>query len=685
MPSKTSLFSQGFLKNNFKKYSWVAYAYTLVLFFAIPLRILMQLSNEEIDKEFYVNIFLLINQGISILALIIAPIIMGLVLFQYLHAKESADTLHSLPVQRSTLYRTHMLTGIILLILPLLVTSALSILINLFLNLGDYYTIVDVIRWFCYTSLLSISIFFTCVVVGMFTGSAIAQGVLTFIFLLFPASIIVLIVSTLSYLIYGFYYNISFSMVYLSPINRVMAGFYPLKDMAMGGTEICVYLILYIVFFVLANYLYKIRNLENAGQAIVFPKLHIPFKYGVTFCTMLIGGLYFYSMQETLAWTIFGYFVGSLLGYLIAEIILNKSLNFFKNTKSMKGYLIFAGITIICLLFIRCDFWGFEKRQPDLAEVDKIYFGDGFFDNPKEMEKRFFTEQDNLENIYQLHQEVIQNKNDYYFNKKQMHQGQSATFIYQLKNGRTMSRGYTVVYNDYAQFLKPLYESKQYKYMNYDILNVDLADVEKITIEPTMYSSNTKETVILKPDEIESMLNVMKQDTLSRTYEQMQSQQVSWASVKLLISENKTLKYPTLARAAEYDKYYDHHIYDGWQKTDTNLENWLKEKNYYAQARIFPEDISFITVEKVNNQADLDLIYQRQYGNSAASVTEEEGMQIIIKDKNQIETCLQEYIYDGNLYYQSGYFINYYSEDNYPCGSGAFLEDSAPSFIKNLF
>ncbi|KAF1086753.1 hypothetical protein SPSYN_00472 [Sporotomaculum syntrophicum] len=66
-----------------------------------------------------------------------------------------------------------------------------------------------------------------------------------------------------------------------------------------------------------------------------------------------------------------------------------------------------------------------------------------------------------------------------------------------------MTRDYQIIYDEYANFLKPIYESEEYKKMHYDILQVNPDDVEKITLRPNMSTGKHKELVILEPTDVE--------------------------------------------------------------------------------------------------------------------------------------------------------------------------------------
>ncbi|KAF1085021.1 hypothetical protein SPSYN_01157 [Sporotomaculum syntrophicum] len=690
MKLKTSFFNEGFLLNDFRKYSWVAVFYTLALAFVIPINIIMILSNEYINKSALKDLFLLNNQEIQSILILSVPVVLAMLIFRYLQVQISADSLHSLPVPRSIIYRSHILVGVVLLILPVLITGIIAITLNLLLDLGNYYSIYDVFSWMGITTLMNLTIFLTCVFVGMLVGISAVQGVLTYILLAFPAGITILLTSNLDFFVYGFKFNLDYQLERLSPIPRVLHGFNPLNERQMGGGEIVVYLVICLALLFLAEYLYKLRNLENANQSIAFAKLHNIFKYGVTFCTMLLGGLYFKETQQTTAWVVFGYLIGSLTGYVVAEIMLKKSLGFFREVKNFKGYAVFGAIMLVLILGIRFDLTGYEKRLPPLAEVQQVYFSDSFYyyTNLEKYQMGFFSEPNNVQNIYQLHQKLVQDKNSNYLTKSQKPK-RSAILIYQLSDGSTMTRGYEITYDEYARYLKPIYEAKEYKQAHYDVLQVNPADVEKITLRPNMRTDTYKEAVILNPVEIKEAIEVMQQDVLNKTYEQMTEQKVPWANVSMLIANNKLNNYPRLAEIVQQHN-GDQQINATWSKSDALLEKWLKEKGYYQKARILPEEIAYVVVEKIESREQWEekrkTGYVMETGNSNANNIE----RFEIRDKSQIETCLREYrdqwfLDDFFSQNTEGYIIGFYGGDKRNFAYGSFAAHNVPDFIKEHF
>ena len=142
----------------------------------------------------------------------------------------------------------------------------------------------------------------TSVATGMFTGISSVQGILSYILLLLPVGLLFLLLHNLNMYVYGFAYDYYYStnLDVLSPLVRV---FESLSSYSLQSSEIIAYLLISAALYGIGLYLYKRRQLETAGTAITFPILRPLFKYGVTFCFMLLLGSYFRSTQNTAIWT----------------------------------------------------------------------------------------------------------------------------------------------------------------------------------------------------------------------------------------------------------------------------------------------------------------------------------------------------------------------------------------------
>ncbi|MCT8977433.1 DUF6449 domain-containing protein [Clostridium sp. CX1] len=678
MKSKISFFNKGIILDDIRRFGWISAAYTMVLIFLLPLKIFMLCTNERINNVNNINMIkdLLYFRGGGLQGIfaLIVPVLLAIFIFRYIQVKISVDMIHSLPIKRNTLYRSHIAFAVVSLVAPVIINALIIIILNKVLGLGQYYGAYDAIQWSRIMILFPLVSFFVAVFMGMVTGSSVLQGVLTYIFMFLPFGLTLLISETLKLFIYGFAYNVNEISNKLSPIVRIFDGFgnFDFNNKNLTLTEVTLYILLCIILYFISQFVYNIRKLEAASNPIAFKSLQYVFKYGVTFCAMLVGGAYFQAVQNSDRWIFFGFFIGSLIGYFVAEVIVKKSLWVFK---SIKGYGIYIVVMIIVSIGIRFDITGYENRIPALDNVESIYFSEYYNLYSDKYSIDLYSDEKNLQSIESFHKKLIEDKHK---NKNLNRQStRSVVFQYRLNNGNKIQRSYNISYDDYVKYFKPIYESKEFKNMKYDVFSLDSADVEKITLRQIGDSGIGKGTVILKPEDIKEAIEVLKQDINNETYEQMKDDKPAWSEMSFMIAEGKLKKYPRLTDS-EY-RGGDKQAHLSWEKSYVLFEEWLRKKGYLENSRILPKDIGYAVVEKVQNEQQLEGKLKMGTDITGSSVKRLE-----ITDKDKVETCLRTYNYhrkDGG----AKYLIGFYNHSKQNIDFGVFTEDNAPDFVRAYF
>ncbi|MEN6460676.1 MAG: DUF6449 domain-containing protein, partial [Syntrophomonas sp.] len=404
------------------------------------------------------------------------------------------------------------------------------------------------------------------------------------------------------------------------------------------------------------------------------------FKYGVTFCSMLLIGSYFYSVQHSMSWTYFGYVLGSLLGYWLSEFLINKSLHVFKK-KTTRGYLVFALVMIVLMGGLDYDFTGYEKKLPDLAQVESVFWNNSHFDLPggeriqaayadESQSERYmrkvsmeYSNPQNIAHIYKLHQAIIANREHEKaaaFVNNEYNSRQNLFFVYKLKNGSMIYRQYNVNVNQYAPQLKPVYESLERKQMVNDILHIWPSNVDVVNI----YANDiNKQVKITNPALIQQAIAALQKDVKSQTYEELTANKPAWAHINVLLSNKQRI---------DMD----------WQKSYVNFGNWLQEAGEYNNARIIPaEDIQYAIVEKRTPDAkDYRDKYETKDINDYLANINKKGDYVKITDPQQIETCLNKYIDKYDQPYRVLFMLN-----NGNSVRGGFSEKNTPDLVKEKF
>ena len=701
MKSKTSFINPGILRNDFKSFGWIGAVYLLGMLLSVPLKLLMLHSNRDgatIDNiSSYLRIFQF-DSALQIILLVTVPILAGLLLFRYLQNDKAVDMVHALPVQRVTLYNTHILAGIIFLSLPLIVTALVSWALVAGLGISSVNAMA-IFTWLGVSLLINLLFFLTSAATGMFTGISVVQGVISYILLVLPGGLSVLLLSSLRMYSYGFAfdYYCSTSISKLSPLVRI---FESLPRGSLQTAEVIAYLLASAALYLLGRYLYQRRQLETAGSAITFPILRPFFKYGVTFCFMLLLGSYFKETQSSLAWTFFGYFLGAVLGYFLTEILLNKSWQVF-HFKTVKGLLIYSLIVIGLIGAVNSDFTGYEKRLPPLADIESVYLDNSFHllneeNNPQTQTTgvqtaalsdiaqitnpplRVYKDTDSIAKIYALHQDIINNLSQgkaYQLNPgNDNYRQESVCLAYNLKNGSTFYRQYRIKALDYEASLKAVYESPEYRTLHYPILNLNPAMIKMLEVNAANVDKSVR---IIDAQLISGAVAALQADAKTQTYEEMTRRQPAWGDINIFLDVPGDIN---------NDNYRSNL---SWEKSYVFFEQWLKDNKEYNNARIIPEeDIKYaIVARRVIASDNTRERVMKDYTQQTIADLENNPENLKITDPYQLEICLRTHGYD---YRRSSDSLDTIYDvifllKNGRSFSGGFTEDSAPAFVQQFF
>lgn len=656
MQSKTSWFKCGIITQDLRAVGWIGIIYQIALLFAVPLQLLMMYQSKYEPYRNYgeaQKLFTVLPE-LQILLMFTVPVILSVILFRYLHVKVPADFIHSLPIKRTALFHHHALFGVGLLVIPVLITAIFIAIVHGVFALNDNLPIIEIARWAGLTILINIFVFVLATLIGTVTGISAVQVVLTYIFLIFPAGIMILFYTNIKYLIYGFAYDYYFdqNLMYLTPIARMAE----IGHTNITPKEVLIYIALTIGFYLLGMFAYQKRPIEGATQAITFRYLKPIFKYGVTFCTMLLGGSYFgETQQDAFGWVLFGYFFGSILGYVIAEMVLQKTWRIFR---SMKWYVLYGAVIIVIGFLLNLDMTGYEKKVPVAADIERAYFGNNvhWFNekNITEVEltkefptintfsefyrvnvlndadRYFFDEAKNMESIVNLHQQLIKDRDENH-NKQRFYK--NIVIAYELKNGSSVVRQYQISEDAYHEWLKPIYESEESRYFNNDLLRLK----EEIGIDKITISSRLKSAEYIDPQQIKGMIYALKTDMLQEPYEEMFNGRGSWGEIELLLKNNQRL-----------------HI--TWKRSYVQFEKWLEENQVLEQVRTVPDDILFAAVIKNSSPTEAPWKNQEEL---LQQFENNKDLQVI-EDPVQLEQCLYETTWDLEqdylvaIYYKNG-------------------------------
>lgn len=570
MKYKTSFFSKYIILEDLKKYWGLSALYFFISLITGPLEIMFSLSNPYgVDEYKIERILRVAGDEMQFILSICFPILLSVLIYRYLQQNKSTTFMHSLPVTRKELIHSHNIAGFLLIFVPILLNTIILLIASMTYS-GDnsivleVFTVTNIFKWMGLVTTINLAVYLVSSTVAMISGMSLVQGILTIIFLLLPQGLGTLMIINFQQLIYGFTINrFSFDkiMTRISPLTALIS------SEPISTNVIIWYIILGAILYFVSYYLYNRRHLESASDTIAFNMMKPIFKYGVTFCTMVLIGVYFNSLMKSNLWLYIGYAIGGFLGYIIAEMIIKKSIWIFKN---MKGFVIYSVIIVIAFIGIKFDIIGYEARIPDTQDIQSVYYGRILYAVENEDPK-------NIENVRALHKQLLENR-DRLMNIEDSRYTGEISVLYKLKNGRTMARRYAVPdeFIESNQHIKEIYESREYKVKYNTIFHLDLDKLSYIDV--TYDDSGKSERIkIIDKKKVNEVISVIKADILHETYEEIRDNDNRLGYINIYYdndTDNETYENNTSTKV-------DNSIYLRWKKSYDGLTKWLKDNGYY--------------------------------------------------------------------------------------------------------
>ena len=621
---------------------------------------------------------------------LVVPVVAAVVLYRYLHSPGSVTMVHGLPLTRSKIFNSNFLSGLILVVLPLIATTIILLLLaKPVFEVGsgvDLFTTTLALQWLWQSLIVVSSVYGIGVFAGVVSGNTALHMLLGFGFNGLLPALYAVCVAYFSEFLFGF-----------DGINRLVeiaSGIMPYtKAIQNQGPFSLGLTIYYVVFFVAilvaSSLLYHKRHLEKAGDSLVFKSAGIVICYLIAFFGMSLMAFYFNTIpliQEIQPqghmMFYFGLLVGILVFLYIGRMIVTKTPRVF-NRESLKHLLIYTVIALLFVVSVDLDFTGFEKRVPKPSKVESVglsnlEFSGGFsrydpvFFNGSEYEEAnnnefVFNDEKNIAALTSFHKGLLDRRMELE-NHENYWNSQSLGITYDRTGFFDLARRYEIprsILNE-SQDLKEIYESQEFK-TKYSFKNLAILEPTWIRAYNELLRNSTVDSYGMKSinnaKELESLMIALEQDFQARTWEQHMDEKAPLATMELAFSG---LPNPAPARYDSYsDSYYEEENGTNLRimpiiirKSDTNTIAWLKERGYLEQLTIKAEDISYITVYHENQEMYMDDEWAKEsymYEDSRDYLWTDRLPKVVIDNPEDIEILLDSYINTGVNYNDSYY------------------------------
>ena len=461
MKSKMSFFDPTLLKKNISRFAPAWAILTLALFLALPLPLLRRLGERwDSSTERFDNLQRILEEDllpVGVVFACFAGLLFAVLVFKYLHSARAAYMMHAFPMTRRCQFITNAVSGLLFWLVPCLFIGLCAqgiLAANGVGGLGG--TLWGLLgKW-----LLAFLLFYGLAVFAMHLSgrtviAVLSYGAFNFIFLYLPMFILMLVGCYFK----GFDYTLSDKLLRLAPLGAMLTD-------SDNWVLYAVYGVVGIGLLVLARVLYRFRQIERAGDAMVYGWARVAFRLLFTLCcTLGLGWLLAEIFEATLngSRVFLPYaLIGCVLGWFGASMMLERTVKVFKNKKIWLGFAAFAGVLVLTVLCLKYDLLGFQRRIPEASKVESVEIwtrddADGYGSFPADRIR--LTEAADVETVLAAHEKALEHA-DANRNFTELFDGSSYDTVhicYHLSGGGTLRRAYQLNLNDGYTKLAALY------------------------------------------------------------------------------------------------------------------------------------------------------------------------------------------------------------------------------------
>lgn len=473
--------SGALMKEIFRMYWYIPVFTFMLYFFAGIMPILSNMSNmDSIDYYIHESVK---NMNIIYTGIVcVVPVITAVLMMGFIHKESKALMLHIQPLSKNRIFNSYYISGWLMCIIPLLITTALYLLLSFRIHA---ITRFDIIYWLLSSIAVMTWFFGITVFAGTLTGTAVmnllAAGVLTIIF-----PVLVSIVEAYCNIFISGYYKMPECVTYIAEnYNPMLNMLFRYGEEETGRTIVfAVYFAVGVLLSAWGRRIYKTRKLERVGSSTLSKTFEELMTYLVVFVGMSSFGLMMWTFSDSRLMIIVGMIIGTLLTLSIVKIIVNRSMRIF-GRDFLRSLAVYSAIAVVFVALTVFDITGFSKRVPEASDVKSVEMEDfasfydnfidsGFTEESNVNSKMQFTSPESIDKIVELHNYIVDNK---------LYAGESETgaevydldgtpvsigseyihIKYKLENGNSLERYYSVNMDQkVAQLLDDILTGEEY-------------------------------------------------------------------------------------------------------------------------------------------------------------------------------------------------------------------------------
>ena len=420
-------------------------------------------------------------------------------LFRYLHRENSVVAVHARPITRTRLFLLHTVSGILLMLIPVLVTALLFMMLrgaSIDTGLSSFavsstapavYSGVHILQWILETMIILVFVFTMSSLAAMIAGTRTIHVLLALFINGFPVGMVLMIQSACKAFLVGFADNISNGFIIrLHPVTYLFT-----RQHFLSGGEVTftlIYAAVSILAVLAGIFLYRNVRLENTGRACFYPVagdilcilITLPCSVALGLVIAGIGSSWSVTLSAPIFMTAF---LGcSVLLFLVCRMIAESSVRIL-NRRTLKGFCVYLLAAALFCSFTIADLSGFQNRVTAPSAVASVEFSCGLNNTvlPLGSEHDAVSNSQGFTFVTLKDPEVISHITA--LQKEAVRQGsggktpsaessardvstEHVEMIYRLKNGRSIHRSYDVAIvsgDSTYQTLRDIFCSREYQ------------------------------------------------------------------------------------------------------------------------------------------------------------------------------------------------------------------------------
>lgn len=517
MTSRSSS-SKGLVRDGVRRSLWAVVLSTLTFFMSMLLPSLMEMQHAlenrrdmitsgalsfDVEQNWQWSLSSVADRlgGENVLvkiAVFVLAVVVGTVMFAYLHDRRKVDFYHSLPVSREKLYAVNYATGAVCVLVPYLVMRALTMVCAHAMGFGAALGLKTLLGVIVSDMIFFLLLFAMSALATIVCGNTIIALLLQLWVFFAPVTVQMLREGLLSLFCKTHSGDMSavLNNLRLSPAvqyftvsgTKYSSGM--ADDFQLAGQSALGLLLVYAAaaafFIVLGMFAFRVRKSERAGTALAFRGLCLPVKVFMCLVMGLVSALGFHLIGGEF-WMWPGLVFGVIIFHAIVEIIY--AFDFRALVKHPVQLLVILAAAAAIMVGAQNDVLGFDRWLPEESKVTGVKLDSDRYDMSS---AEPLNEAGNIEAACRLAQLGRETTLDPSLGDTTLDQSHLLTFY--MKNGSVQRRRYTMKNDaEVDGLLSSMYGSSEYKAKTRALFRVDIDDCSSVSLRVTtnQLSENT--------------------------------------------------------------------------------------------------------------------------------------------------------------------------------------------------